>query len=117
MVAVTATFAGTENTVACAVAFDISLSVLQGHKMALELFRVVQEDPRWVGAGPDLVPTKFNPDRSVACTSSDAPLKGASRYMLERRLLHMHTIMYGRWPPPLRNMSCTSRYVDQKFSC
>ena len=33
--------------------------------MALELFRIVEEDPRWVGMGPDMAPSKFNPDRQA----------------------------------------------------
>ncbi len=36
---------------------------LQGYKMALEMFRVVEEDPRWIKMAPELAASKFNPDR------------------------------------------------------
>ena len=33
--------------------------------MALEMFRVVEEDPRWTTMAPELAASKFNPDRQV----------------------------------------------------
>ena len=37
--------------------------LFKGHKIALELFKVVEEDPRWIDAKPELAASKFNPDR------------------------------------------------------
>ena len=38
----------------------------QGHKIQLELWKVLQEDPRWLGQAGALDPANFNPDR-LAC--------------------------------------------------
>ena len=32
-------------------------------KVALELWKVLEEDPRWWGVDGELAPTRFNPDR------------------------------------------------------
>ena len=40
--------------------------LLQGHKIAVELFKVVEEDPRWINTKPDLAFSKFNPDRWIS---------------------------------------------------
>ena len=37
--------------------------MVQGMKVALELWKVLEEDPRWWGVDGELAPTRFNPDR------------------------------------------------------
>lgn len=46
----------------------VGMGLVQGMKVALELWKVLQEDPRWWGVDGELAPTKFNPDR---CDSPD----------------------------------------------
>ncbi|DBA99082.1 hypothetical protein WJX77_010814 [Trebouxia sp. C0004] len=38
-------------------------TIPKGHKMALEMFRVIEEDPRWTKTAPEMAASKFNPDR------------------------------------------------------
>jgi len=39
---------------------------VQGFKVQVELWKILHEDPRWLGARGPLAPTRFNPDRWVA---------------------------------------------------
>ncbi len=39
---------------------------VQGFKVQVELWKILHEDPRWLGAQGPLAPTRFNPDRWVA---------------------------------------------------
>ncbi len=46
---------------------DVWLSTwVQGFKVQVELWKILHEDPRWLGAQSPLAPTRFNPDRWVA---------------------------------------------------
>ena len=40
---------------------------MQGHKIQVELWKILEEDARWNNVEPELAPTKFNPDRHVSC--------------------------------------------------
>ena len=41
------------------------LLFVQGYKLALEMWKVLEEDQRWAGLTGDFAPDVFNPDRHV----------------------------------------------------
>ena len=47
------------------------LLFVPGHKLSLEMWKVLEDDQRWAGLTGDFAPDVFNPDRHVSVWGPD----------------------------------------------